>query len=34
MRFLLSLNGAAVALFGLFPDSLVSLSTYALLRSL
>jgi NADH-quinone oxidoreductase subunit N len=34
MRFLLSLNGAAVALFGLFPDSLMSLCTYALLRSL
>lgn len=34
MRFILSLNGAAVALFGLFPDSLMSISTYALLRSL
>jgi NADH-quinone oxidoreductase subunit N len=34
MRFLLSVNGAAVALFGIFPDSLVSLCTYALLRSL
>jgi NADH-quinone oxidoreductase subunit N len=34
MRFLLSINGAAVALFGLFPDSLMSVSTYALLRSL
>jgi NADH-quinone oxidoreductase subunit N len=34
MRFLLSLNGAAVALFGLFPDSVMSLCTYALLRSL
>jgi NADH-quinone oxidoreductase subunit N len=34
MRFLLSVNGAAVALFGIFPDALVSLCTYALLRSL
>lgn len=34
MRFLLSLNGLAVALFGIFPDSLISLCTYALLRSL
>lgn len=34
MRFLLSVNGAAVALFGLFPDALMSLCTYALLRSL
>jgi len=34
MRFLLSLNGAAVALFGVFPDTLMSLCTYALLRSL
>jgi NADH-quinone oxidoreductase subunit N len=34
MRFLLSLNGAAVALFGMFPDSLMSICTYALLRSL
>jgi NADH-quinone oxidoreductase subunit N len=34
MRFLLSLNGAAVALFGLFPDTLISLCTYALMRSL
>jgi NADH-quinone oxidoreductase subunit N len=34
MRLLLSLNGAAVALFGLFPDTLISLCTYALLRSL
>jgi NADH-quinone oxidoreductase subunit N len=34
MRFLLSLNGAAVALFGMFPDTLMSLCTYALLRSL
>jgi len=34
MRFLLSLNGIAVALFGIFPDSLISLCTYALLRSL
>jgi NADH-quinone oxidoreductase subunit N len=34
MRFLLSLNGAAVALFGIFPDSVMSLCTYALLRSL
>ena len=34
MRFLLSLNGAAVALFGIFPDALMSLCTYALLRSL
>jgi NADH-quinone oxidoreductase subunit N len=34
MRFLLSLNGAAVALFGIFPDTLMSLCTYALLRSL
>lgn len=33
-RFLLSINGAAVVLFGVFPDSLISLSTYALLRSL
>jgi NADH-quinone oxidoreductase subunit N len=34
VRLLLSLNGAAVALLGLFPDTLVSLCTYALLRSL
>jgi NADH-quinone oxidoreductase subunit N len=34
MRFLLSLNGAAVALFGIFPDALMSLCTYAMLRSL
>lgn len=34
MRFLLSANGVAIALFGVFPDSLVSLCTYALLRSL
>ncbi len=34
MRFLLSLNGAAVALFGVFPDTLISLCTYALMRSL
>jgi NADH-quinone oxidoreductase subunit N len=34
MRFLLSLNGVAVAIFGLFPDTLMSLCTYALLRSL
>jgi NADH-quinone oxidoreductase subunit N len=34
MRLLLSLNGLAVALFGLFPDTLMSLCTYALLRSL
>jgi NADH-quinone oxidoreductase subunit N len=34
MRFLLSLNGAAVVLFGIFPDTLMSLCTYALLRSL
>ncbi len=34
MRFLLSLNGAAVALFGIFPDTLISLCTYALMRSL
>jgi NADH-quinone oxidoreductase subunit N len=34
VRFLLSLNGAAVALLGLFPDMLISLCTYALLRSL
>jgi NADH-quinone oxidoreductase subunit N len=34
MRFVLSLNGAAVALFGLFPDTLISLCTYALMRSL
>jgi NADH-quinone oxidoreductase subunit N len=34
VRFLLSLNGAAVAVLGLFPDLLISLCTYALLRSL
>jgi NADH-quinone oxidoreductase subunit N len=34
MRFLLGVNGAAIALFGIFPDALVSLCTYALLRSL
>jgi NADH-quinone oxidoreductase subunit N len=34
VRFLLSLNGVAVALFGLFPDALMSLCTYPLLRSL
>ncbi|MFN3884243.1 MAG: NADH:ubiquinone oxidoreductase subunit N, partial [Rhodocyclaceae bacterium] len=34
MRFLLGVNGAAIALFGIFPDALVSLCTYTLLRSL
>ena len=34
MRLLLSLNGIAIAVFGLFPDALISLCTYALLRSL
>jgi len=34
MRFLLSLNGVAVAAFGLFPDALMTLCTSALLRSL
>jgi NADH-quinone oxidoreductase subunit N len=34
MRFLLSVNGAAVALFGLFPDALMWLCTTALMRSL
>ena len=34
MRFMLSLNGAAVVLLGLFPDALVTLCTYALMRSL
>ncbi len=34
MRFLLTVNGAAIALFGIFPNALVSLCTYALLRSL
>jgi NADH-quinone oxidoreductase subunit N len=34
MRVLLSLNGAAVALFGLFPESLMALCTAALVRSL
>ncbi|MDP1524700.1 MAG: NADH-quinone oxidoreductase subunit NuoN [Rhodocyclaceae bacterium] len=34
MRFLLSLNGAAVALLGIFPDTLISLCTFALMRSL
>ena len=34
MRFLLSINGLAVALLGIFPDTLISLCTYALLRSL
>lgn len=34
MRFLLGVNGAAIALFGIFPNALVSLCTYALLRSL
>jgi NADH-quinone oxidoreductase subunit N len=34
MRVLLSLNGLAVALFGLFPDSIMMLCTTALVRSL
>lgn len=34
VRFLMSINGIAVALFGIFPDTLMSLCTYALLRSL
>lgn len=34
VRFLLSLNGVAVALLGIFPDALISLCTFALLRSL
>jgi NADH-quinone oxidoreductase subunit N len=33
-RVLLSLNGIAVAVFGLFPDAVVSVCTAALLRSL
>ena len=34
MRLLISLNGLAVALFGLFPDSLMMLCTATLVRSL
>lgn len=34
VRLLLSLNGLAVTLLGLFPDALISLCTFALLRSL
>jgi NADH-quinone oxidoreductase subunit N len=34
MRILLSINGVAVAAFGLFPDALMSLCTTTLLRSL
>ncbi len=34
MRVLLSLNGLAIALFGLFPDSIITLSTTTLMRSL
>jgi len=34
MRILLSMNGIAVTLLGLFPETLVSMCTYALLRSL
>jgi NADH-quinone oxidoreductase subunit N len=34
MRVLLSLNGLAVALFGMFPDSLMMLCTTAMMRSL
>ena len=34
MRVLLSLNGLAVALFGLFPDSIMMLCTTAMMRSL
>jgi len=33
-RVLLSLNGIAVAVFGLFPDAVMSVCTAALLRSL
>jgi NADH-quinone oxidoreductase subunit N len=34
MRILLSANGVAVALFGLFPQAIMSLCTYALVRSM
>ena len=34
MRVLMSLNGLAVAVFGLFPDSLMMLCTATLVRSL
>ena len=34
MRLLLSLNGLAVAFFGLFPDTLMMLCTATLVRSL
>ncbi len=34
MRVILSANGIAVALFGLFPQAMMALCTYALLRSL
>ncbi len=34
MRMLLSVNGVAVALFGLFPNGVMALCTYALLRSM
>jgi NADH-quinone oxidoreductase subunit N len=34
MRLLLSANGLAVALFGIFPQKIMALCTYVLLRSL
>jgi len=34
MRILLSANGIAVALFGIFPDPIMTLCTYALVRSM
>lgn len=34
MRFLLSVNGAAVVLLGLFPNTLVALCTFAIMRSM
>jgi NADH-quinone oxidoreductase subunit N len=34
MRILISANGLAVALLGIFPQMLMSLCAYALLRSL
>jgi NADH-quinone oxidoreductase subunit N len=34
MRVLLSVNGVAIALFGLFPQTIMSLCAFSLLRSL
>ena len=34
LRVLLSVNGVAIALFGLFPQTIMSLCAFSLLRSL